>query len=158
MSAEASQVNWKEKYPAPSTMTPPTITREQVLGWINEGKQAGKDFLVVDLRRNDHTGGFIRGSLNLPIESLYPSLPTLHTLCKSAGIKTVIFHCFSSRGRGNRAAAWFGDYLKVQGAADIQSVSLLEGIVGWVHAGPEYTEHIEGFDPEAWSNGGGDAC
>jgi len=55
MSAEASPVNWKEKYPAPSTMTPPTITREELLRWINEGKQAGKDFLVVDLRRNDRT-------------------------------------------------------------------------------------------------------
>lgn len=25
-----------------------------------------------------------------------------------------------------------------------------EGIVGWVHAGPEYTKHVE-FVPEAWS-------
>lgn len=55
----------------------------------------------------------------------------------------------SSRDCGNRAVVSFGDYFKVQGAADIQSVSLLEGIVRWVHTGPEYTEHIEGFDTGA---------
>ncbi|CAI7600331.1 unnamed protein product [Penicillium viridicatum] len=146
----SAQVPWYDAYPKPSTTTPPTISRETLLGWIKEGRNPGQDFLVVDLRRTDHTGGFLRGSLNLPLESLYPALPTLHAMCKSAGIKTVIWYCVTSRGRGNRAAAWFGDYLREQNETEIESVALFEGILGWALAGDEYTEHIDEFVPEAW--------
>jgi arsenical-resistance protein 2 len=56
----------------------------------------------------------------------------------------------TSRGRGNRAAAWFGDYLKQQNDSDIQSLALLEGILGWATAGSEYTQHLDEYVPEAW--------
>lgn len=52
----------------------------------------------------------------------------------------------TSRDRGNRAAAWFGDYLKeLKELKDsgIQSVALFEGILGWALAGSEYTRHID---------------
>ena len=45
---------WYEAYPEPSTKTPPTISRQELLKWINEGKLAGKDFIVVDVRGKDH--------------------------------------------------------------------------------------------------------
>ncbi|XTI94479.1 hypothetical protein V2W45_1222567, partial [Cenococcum geophilum] len=84
-------------------------------------------------------GGFIRGSINLPTESLHAALPALHTLFRNAGIKTVIWYCTTSRGRGNRAAAWFGDYLKQQKNSEIQTLAISEGILGWVTTGSEYT-------------------
>ncbi|MCJ1279894.1 hypothetical protein MMC21_007718 [Puttea exsequens] len=144
---------WYDAYPAPSTRTPPTISRQELLAWMNQEKVAGKDFVVVDVRKLDHTGGFIHGSLNLPIESLYPTLPTLHALFRSAGVKTVIWYCVpvTSRGRGNRAAAWFGDYLKEQHDSNIESVALYEGMLGWALAGSEYTQHIDEYLSEAWS-------
>lgn len=38
-------------------------------------------------------GGTIRGSLNLPAQSLYETLPTLYTLCEAANIGIVIWYC-----------------------------------------------------------------
>ncbi|KAH8764364.1 hypothetical protein F5883DRAFT_356959, partial [Diaporthe sp. PMI_573] len=56
----------------------------------------------------------------------------------------------TSRGRGYRAAAWFGDYLAEKGEAEIKSVTLIEGILGWALAGDEFTKHIDEFVPSAW--------
>lgn len=56
----------------------------------------------------------------------------------------------TSRGRGNRAAAWFADYIREQGNESIQSVALTGGILGFALAGSEYTNEIEEFDPQAW--------
>ncbi|KAF1957150.1 arsenate reductase [Byssothecium circinans] len=139
-------------YPEPSTKTPPTISRQELLAWVTQEKIPGRDFVVIDLRGSDHTdeGGFLRGSVNLPIESLHPALPTLHTLFRNAGIKTVVWYCTTSRGRGNRAAAWFGDFLKQRNDLDIQSLALFEGILGWVTAGSEYTQHLDEYVPDAW--------
>jgi arsenical-resistance protein 2 len=33
------------------------------------------------------------GAINLPAQSLYPSLDTIYTLCKAAGVKKVIWWC-----------------------------------------------------------------
>lgn len=38
-------------------------------------------------------GGTIKGSINLPAQSLHPSIPTLYTLFTGAGVKKVIFYC-----------------------------------------------------------------
>jgi hypothetical protein len=38
-------------------------------------------------------GGTIKGSINLPAQSLYPSLPTLYTLFSEAKIPYVIWYC-----------------------------------------------------------------
>lgn len=38
-------------------------------------------------------GGTIRGSLNLPCQSLYPTRPALYTLLKSGGVENVIWYC-----------------------------------------------------------------
>jgi arsenical-resistance protein 2 len=44
---------WHAAYPPPKT-TAPAITHETLLSWMVEGKEAGKDFVLVDLRRTDH--------------------------------------------------------------------------------------------------------
>jgi arsenical-resistance protein 2 len=107
-SGKSNPAPWYEAYPQPSTKSPEQLSRDELLDWIHHGKQAGKDFLVVDVRKLDHTvccssnrrsyllilkGGFLRGSLNLPIESLYPSLSTVYNLCKSTSVDTVIWYC-----------------------------------------------------------------
>lgn len=44
---------WHEAYPNPKN-TAETISRSEVLERLNHGEQPGRDFLLVDLRRNDH--------------------------------------------------------------------------------------------------------
>jgi hypothetical protein len=44
---------WHAAFPAPRN-TARSISREEMLQWMREGKQPGKDYVLVDLRRNDH--------------------------------------------------------------------------------------------------------
>lgn len=51
---EASIAPWHAKYPAPKHQ-PGSLTREQLLEMMRQvGGVAGADFVLVDLRRNDH--------------------------------------------------------------------------------------------------------
>ncbi|KAL2863420.1 putative arsenate reductase (Arc2) [Aspergillus lucknowensis] len=148
---------WHADFPAPKTENPAWFPRETLLDWMKEGKKkSGVDFLLVDLRRTDFEGGTIRGSLNLPAQSLYPTLPTLFALVRSAGVKDVVFYCGSSQGRGTRGAGWFADYLRDQGVSDgeVKSWRLEGGIKGWVKAGEEYTRLVDGFDRGVWEKAG----
>lgn len=45
-------VPWHAAYPAPRS-TAIGIRREEVLGWFRSGRQPGRDFLLIDLRRTD---------------------------------------------------------------------------------------------------------
>ncbi|KAL4906721.1 hypothetical protein BDW74DRAFT_137010 [Aspergillus multicolor] len=147
---------WHASFPAPKTTDPASLARATLLSWLqpdsSSTRKPGADFLVIDLRRNDFEGGTIKGSLNLPAQSLYPSLPTLFALVRGAGVKDVIFYCGSSQGRGTRAAGWFADYLKEQGVEEneIKSWKLEGGIKGWVKDGEECTSLMEGFDRTHW--------
>lgn len=121
-----------------------------LLSWMNERKVAGKDFVLVDLRRTDYEGGTIRGSVNLPAQTLYPTIPSLYSLFLAAGISTVIWYCGSSGGRANRAASWFADYIKDQKSLTMESYILEGGIKGWVTAGDEYVGMMDGYDASLW--------
>lgn len=50
----ADQPAWHEKYPQPQTENPKSISKQDLLSRIKSGEQAGVDFLLIDLRRNDH--------------------------------------------------------------------------------------------------------
>lgn len=43
---------WHAAYPAPKA-TPDALSRQELLQWFREGKQAGRDFVLVDVRRTD---------------------------------------------------------------------------------------------------------
>jgi len=43
---------WHAAYPAPKSEVN-SLPRQELLRWLKEGKQAGKDFVLVDVRRND---------------------------------------------------------------------------------------------------------
>ncbi|KAL4860549.1 hypothetical protein BDV12DRAFT_209202 [Aspergillus spectabilis] len=146
---------WHASFPTPLTTTPASLPRETLLEWLQPGPQSrtpGSDFLLVDLRRIDFEGGMIRGSLNLPAQSLYPTLGTLFSIVRSAGVRDVVFYCGSSAGRGTRAAGWFADYLVEKGVSEgeVKSWKLEGGIKGWVKAGEEYTDLVYGYDKAFW--------
>lgn len=44
---------WHAAYPPP-VLSAAVIKREELLGWVNEGKVAGRDYVLVDLRRVDY--------------------------------------------------------------------------------------------------------
>ncbi|KAI9792099.1 MAG: hypothetical protein M1816_003081 [Peltula sp. TS41687] len=138
---------WHAAYPAPSNPDPPGLSRSQLLQGIRQGR---KDFVLVDLRRTDHEGGSIRGSINLPAQSLYPSIRTLYDLVSAAGVEHVVFYCGSSRGRGPRAAGWFEDHIRLRGDGSMKSWVLLEGIKGWAGAGSDFTRLMDEYDEKVW--------
>ncbi|KAE8351244.1 Rhodanese-like domain-containing protein [Aspergillus coremiiformis] len=140
---------WHAVYPAPKAIAA-TLSRQELLQWFRQGKRPGKDFVLVDLRRIDFEGGTIRGSLNLPAQSLYPTIPTIYTLLRASKVAHVVWYCGSSRGRGVRAAGWFADYLDEQGETFLTSLVLEGGIKGWATAGPEYTEWMNEYDAAVW--------
>lgn len=63
--AKEAQSPWYASYPAPK-IEARGISREEVLGLLMDGeKVAGKDFVLVDLRRNDHEVGIAYMSCQL---------------------------------------------------------------------------------------------
>lgn len=44
---------WHAAFPSPKSVATP-VSREQMHNWLIEGKVPGKDFVLVDLRRNDY--------------------------------------------------------------------------------------------------------
>lgn len=50
---KTEELPWHAAYPPPKT-TAPVITRRSLLSWMLKGKIAGRDFVLIDLRRTDH--------------------------------------------------------------------------------------------------------
>lgn len=56
----------------------------------------------------------------------------------------------SSRGRGNRAAAWFADYIEEQHDTSMRSLVLIEGIKAWEAEKGEFIQHMQQYDESKW--------
>jgi len=91
-------------------------------------KVAGKEYIVVDVRRADFEDAVIAGAVNLPAHSFYPTRQTATTLLSP--IPLVIFHCqsCSPTGRGPRVAGWYAEELKNRGIASSEALVLQGGI------------------------------
>ncbi|KAI8648636.1 Rhodanese domain-containing protein [Fusarium keratoplasticum] len=149
MASTDAATPWHAAYPPPRNKTPAAMTRHDVLEMTRDSNNiAGRNYVLVDLRRIDHEGGTIRGSINLPAQSLYPTIPTLYSLFESARVQKIIWYCSSSRGR----AGWIKDHIDNRGNSDMESLILLEGITGWVKAGGEFVEWIDEFDVAVWES------
>ncbi|KAM0709326.1 hypothetical protein Q7P35_003364 [Cladosporium inversicolor] len=139
---------WYAAYP-PAKSTPESISRSAMLQLLKQSREDEK-IVLVDLRRTDHEGGTIVTSINLPAQSLYPTIPSLYALFHAAGVRKVIWYCGSSRSRGNRAAAWFADYLQGVSEGAMQSLVLEGGIKGWVSGKGEYLQYMQEYDGSKW--------
>ncbi|KAL1844205.1 hypothetical protein VTJ49DRAFT_3861 [Mycothermus thermophilus] len=163
---------WYAAYPAPKSEVV-TISRDEVLALLKSAAASSpekkRDFVLVDLRRNDFEGGTIRGSVNLPAQSLPLTLPSVYELLKAAGMTRVIWYCDarhelsvgvmdlinssiigSSTGRGSRATGWMADHIASVGDKEMQSLALAGGIKGWAAAGGEFVEWMDGYDAAVW--------
>ncbi|KAK4247912.1 Rhodanese-like domain-containing protein [Corynascus novoguineensis] len=151
--ASAAAAPWYAAYPAPKSEVV-TISREEVLDLLKSTPLEKRDFVLVDLRRNDFEGGTIRGSINLPAQSLPLTLPSVYVMFKAAGLRKVIFYCGSSTGRGSRATGWLADHIADAGDKEMKSLALAGGIKGWAAAGAEYVEWMDGYDAAVWAKSG----
>ncbi|OAQ79382.1 arsenate reductase [Purpureocillium lilacinum] len=117
------------------------------------GTHSDRSFLLVDVRRTDWEGGTVATSINLPAQTLYQTRPVIYQLCKQAGVKTIIFYCGSSSGRGPRCAGWMQDYLNEVGEASVTAAVLKGGIKGWqkTYGG----RMMDAYDPKFWSSNQG---
>ena len=107
--------------------------------------------LIVDVRRTDYEGGAIRGSINIPAQGFWWNRGMLYELAYKAGMEWVVFTCGSSNGRGPRCAGWFVEHVRnVAEDQDMQIMVLEGGVKGWVKAGPQYTQLMDGFRQQHW--------
>ncbi|KAL1582117.1 hypothetical protein WHR41_09152 [Cladosporium halotolerans] len=139
---------WYAAYPEANSRPTP-ISCSEVLDLLKKAND-GTRLVLVDLRRTDYEGGTINGSINLPAQSLYPTIPSLYSILHAAGVRDVVWYCGSSRGRGNRAAAWFADYLKSKSDQRMQSLVLEGGIKKWVGEKGEYLHYMQDYDESKW--------
>ncbi|KAF5712057.1 arsenate reductase [Fusarium globosum] len=148
---DTPQKQWWEEFPEPKAECPrtdPSIVAKLIE--VNEasGKNAHRDFLLVDVRRTDWEGGTIATSINLPAHTLYQTRPQIYQLVKQAGIKRIIFYCGSCGSRGPRCAGWMQDYLNEVEETEIKAEILIGGIKGWqkAYAG----QLMDSYDEKAW--------
>ncbi|KAI8198213.1 hypothetical protein KHU50_008913 [Colletotrichum sp. SAR 10_65] len=129
---------WWAAFPAPKAKSL-EIEADEVMALLEARAAAGqdspRDFLLVDVRRNDWEGGTISTSINFPAQTLYQTRPIIHELC-------------SSNGRGPRSANWLQDYFDDVGETAVQAVILKGGIKGWVR---KYGGRMmDWYDEKAW--------
>ncbi|CAE7129330.1 unnamed protein product [Rhizoctonia solani] len=117
---------WHDAFPTPPFDTPRMSA--EILAETIKHKSAGVDYVVVDVRRTDFERVVIKGAINLPAQSFYPTLPTIVALLSKT--PDVIFHCNSctETGRGPRAAGWYASQLKQLGITTSKAWVLDGGI------------------------------
>lgn len=148
---DTPQKQWWEEFPEPKAECPrtdPSIVAKLIEVNSASGKNAHRDFLLVDVRRTDWEGGTIATSINLPAHTLYQTRPQIYQLVKQAGIKRIIFYCGSCGSRGPRCAGWMQDYLDEVEETEIKAEILIGGIKGWqkAYAG----QLMDSYDEKAW--------
>jgi arsenical-resistance protein 2 len=70
---------------------------------------------------------------------------------QSSAVANSYLFLASSKGRGNRAAGWFADYIADQGDDQMKSIALAEGVKGWATAGGEYVQWMTEYDAKVWA-------
>jgi len=141
----SSNAPWHSAFPTPS-FDSPRISVDDLVELIKT-KKAGVDYVVVDLRRSDFEGAFIKGAVNLPAHSFYPTLST--NIALLSRIPKIVFHCqsCSATGRGPRGAGWYAKGLKERGITTSQALVLDGGIKAFVAAHGEDETLVEKLPP-----------
>lgn len=92
----ATPAPWYAAFPEAQSSCPRVEASEvkKFLDDVLDGSSSKhRSILLVDVRQTDWVGGTIATSINLPSQTLYPTRPVIHQLCKQAGIHSIIFYC-----------------------------------------------------------------
>ncbi|RKU46234.1 hypothetical protein DL546_004938 [Coniochaeta pulveracea] len=151
---------------------PPQKLSELILAEVEGKGETDPSFAVIDVRDDDHIGGHIRGSQNIPSRLIDAMMPTLVRQLKDK--KTVVFHCALSQQRGPSAALKYVrerermlpglGHLKVnetrhgeeggEGKKEDQEVYVLDrGFVGWQEVYGTDERLTEAYRKELWADG-----
>lgn len=145
----SSEQPWHAAFPAP-TMEVETMPQRRAMMILS---MRIASLLIIDVRRTDYEGGAIRGSLNIPAQGFWWNRGMLYELAYKADMEWIVFTCGSSSGRGPRCAAWFLEHVRnVAEDKDMQVMVLEGGVKGWVKAGPQYTQLMDGYREEYWTD------
>lgn len=125
---ESALRDWWIAYPAPVSEVP-YLDCGDVAKMVGSRSGEQGDYVVVDVRRKDHAGGHVRGSVQCPAQTFYDDLPSFHE--RFGEKKQVVFYCGSSHGRGPRCARWYQDYLNDKGDTKSQAFVMRGGIKEW---------------------------
>ena len=143
--------SWSAGLPEPKS-SPPGVSHEELVQLVRT-KTAGKDYIVVDVRRDDFKVRFfllrfiseliqtillfqdyaVPYALNLPAHSFYQTRDGVVSVISK--VPLVIFHCqsCSSPGsRGRKVAAYYQDALDEKGIKSSSAAYLEGGIKGWI--------------------------
>ncbi|KAF7970957.1 hypothetical protein HWV62_22544 [Athelia sp. TMB] len=126
--SQSPLLNWWDAYPAVQSKDLPRMTAEDLAVLIQDPTQTS--YAVIDVRRNDHAGGHVRGSSQWPAQTFYDDLEKFFERYKET--EKVIFYCGSSNGRGPRCAGWYQDYLSEVGSKESKAYVLQGGIKEWL--------------------------
>jgi len=119
---------WWDAYPLVKS-SPSPVTAEELVALMKD-PSSSSEFAVIDVRRNDHAGGHVRGSDNWAAQTFYDDLPAFYEKYKNTS--KVLFYCQSSNGRGPRCAGWYQDYIDSQGGTRSTAYVLEAGIKNWL--------------------------
>ncbi|GFZ42348.1 hypothetical protein JCM24511_00063 [Saitozyma sp. JCM 24511] len=138
MSVPNAKKTWYSDLPTP-TANPADISVSELRALMDDpGLVAGRDYIVVDVRRTDldEEPAIVvhPAAVNLPAQSFHQTLPMIFSLLHR--IPKVILHCSSSKGRGPRCAGWYQDYLDQQNCKTSAAYVLVGGINAWRDAYP----------------------
>ncbi|KAI6009018.1 S-adenosyl-L-methionine-dependent methyltransferase [Pisolithus microcarpus] len=125
---ESALRDWWIAYPAPVSEVP-YLDCGDVAKMVGSRSGEQGDYVVVDVRRKDHAGGHVRGSVQCPAQTFYDDLPSFYE--RFGEKKQVVFYCGSSHGRGPRCARWYQDYLNDKGDTKSQASVMRGGIKEW---------------------------
>ncbi|KAG9125973.1 hypothetical protein FRC07_005381 [Ceratobasidium sp. 392] len=111
--SSATDSQWYSTYPTPSFSS--SRMSPEDLAELIDLKVVGVDYIVIDVRQTDFESMCIKGAINLPAQSFYPTISTITTMLSH--IPEVIFHCNSCKetGRGPRVAGWYAMELRKRG-------------------------------------------
>ncbi|KAJ3574912.1 hypothetical protein NP233_g1432 [Leucocoprinus birnbaumii] len=103
--------NWWYAYPDVMSI-PDAMTAEEVAALIRDPTKSSKKVTVVDVRRNDHAGGHVRGSVQCPAQTFYEDAPELK--------------------RTWTPLRWYQDYLNSIENTSSKAYVMAGGIKGWL--------------------------
>ncbi|KAI0049468.1 Rhodanese-like protein [Auriscalpium vulgare] len=106
-------------------MTTRYITPDELEALIKSDKQPRKDYLVIDVRDDDHAGGHILHSHHSPSRTFHDNVDKLAHSTKD--VHTVVFHCALSQARGPKAARMYAAIRDEQGDTKPHEVLILRG-------------------------------
>ncbi|OJA17184.1 hypothetical protein AZE42_00210 [Rhizopogon vesiculosus] len=109
------------------------MTGTELAKLMKSDKVPGKDYLIVDVRDEDWTGGNIKGSRNYPSQRFLTEVDDLVKDTKDVSI--MIFHCQLSQERGPKAARIYEETCNALHDTN-RDVRVLQG--GFIQFGESY--------------------